>query len=277
MFSNVLNFRRDALLFGFYVAAKGHEAKGLARLALAQYLDGKAKAVVYARSIDGRPKRRFFSGGKVVREFDLTDEDYADHLALRHCDPQVIRAEAERLYEEVISEYGDIPYVTWRHRELEALLKEPAPQWNGKPLTDERRHSLEASLAHKRTLGQEAADRLDVMLNLAVGRPAPEIEGVDMDGKPLRLSDYKGKVVVLVFWGTWCGPCMALVPQERELVERLKDQPFALLGVDCEENKDTAREAMARERMTWPSWYDGAAGVGRSPIATTCGATRRFS
>ena len=144
-----MNVRRDALLFGFYVAAKGHEAKGLARLALANYLNLKAKAVVYARSVDGRPKRRFFSGGKVVREVDLTDEEYADHLALRHCDPQVLRDEAERLYEEVITEYGDIPYVTWRHRELEALLKEPAPQWNGKPLTDERRHSLEASLATK--------------------------------------------------------------------------------------------------------------------------------
>ena len=177
---SILNVRREAVLFGFYVAAKGHEAKGLARLALANYLNGKAKAVVYARSIDGRPKRQFFSGGKVVSEFDLTNEEYAHHLALRHCDPQVLRDQAERLYEEVITEYGDIPYVTSVHRELEALLKEPAPQWNGKPLTDERRHSLEAQLARKRTLGQEAADRLDVMLNLAAGRLAPEIEGVDM-------------------------------------------------------------------------------------------------
>jgi thiol-disulfide isomerase/thioredoxin len=263
--SNVLNFQRDALFFGFYVGAKGHEAKGLARLALANYLSAKAKAVVYAQSVEGRPKRRFISGGKVVREFDLTDDEYADHLALRHCDPQKLRDQAERLYEEVITEYGDIPYVTWRHRELEALLKEPAPQWNGKPLTDERRHSLEAQLASKRTLGQEAADRLDVMVNLAVGRPAPEIDGTDMDGKPLRLSDYKGKVVVLVFWGTWCVPCMALVPQERDLVARLKGQPFAFLGVDCNDDRETAREAMAREGMTWPNWYDGAAN--RGPIA----------
>ena len=122
-----------------------------------------------------------------------------------------------------------------------------------------------AMLARKKTLGQEAEARLDEMLNLAVGKPAPEIEGVDMDGKPLKLSDYRGKVVVLVFWGSWCGPCMAQVPHERELVERLKGQPFALLGVDCETDKDTARAVMARERMTWPNWYDGSPDTG--PIA----------
>jgi thiol-disulfide isomerase/thioredoxin len=68
---------------------------------------------------------------------------------------------------------------------------------------------------------------------------------------------------VLVFWGTWCGPCMAMVPHERELALRLKEQPFALLGVDCEHgDKDTARAVMARERMTWPNWFDGAVGTG---------------
>ena len=262
---NVVSFRRDALLLGFYAAAKCRESKGLARLALAQYLAHKAREVVYARSVEGRPKWRGLSGGKVVREFDLTNEEYAYHLGLRQCDPQVIRAEAERLYEEVISEYGDVPHVTRRHRELAALLQEPTPKWNGQPLTDENRRQIESLLARKKTLGQEAEARLDEMFNLAVGKPAPEIEGVDIDGKPLKLSDYKGKVVVLVFWGSWCGPCMAQVPHERELVERLKGQPFALLGVDCEPNKDTARGVMARERMTWPNWFDGAAGTG--PIA----------
>jgi hypothetical protein len=58
---------------------------------------------------------------------------------------------------------------------------------------------------------------------------------------------------------------MALVPRERELVARLKDHPFALLGVDCKDDREAARKAMAREGMTWPSWYDGAAD--RGPIA----------
>jgi thiol-disulfide isomerase/thioredoxin len=261
---NAVSPRRDALLLGFYAAAKGREAKGLARLALAQYLAKKAKAVVFARRVEGRPKRRVIGGGK-IREFDRTDEEYADLLALRQCDPQALQAEAERLFEEVIADYGDVPHVTHRVRELEASLRAPVPVPNGKPLTAENRRRIEEVLARKRTLGEEAEARVDDMLNLADGKPAPEIEGVDVDGKPLRLSDYRGKVVMLVFWGSWCGPCMAQVPHERGLVERLKGQPFALLGVDCEENKDTARGVMARERMTWPNWFDGDVGTG--PIA----------
>jgi thiol-disulfide isomerase/thioredoxin len=255
--------RYEALLLGFYAAATGREAKGLARLALAQYLVNKAKFVGLARSVEGRPKQRYVSGGKVVREVELTDEQYADHLALRQCDPKAIEAEAKRLFEEVIAEYADVPNVTRRALELEALLREPAPAKNGKPLTAQGRRAIEKSLARvKKTLGQEAEDRLDAILNLAVGKQAPEIDGVGFDGKPLKLSDYRGKVVVLVFWGSWCSPCMAMVPHERDLAERLKGKPFALLGVDCEDSKDTARAVMARERMTWPNWFDGAVHAG---------------
>ena len=103
------------------------------------------------------------------------------------------------------------------------------------------------------------------MHNLIVGKPAPEIDGVDFDGKPLKLSDYRGKVVVLVFWGTWCGPCMREVPHERELAERLKDKPFAVLGVNCDDDKQAAASAIKSERITWPNWHDGAPGEG--PIA----------
>jgi hypothetical protein len=58
---------------------------------------------------------------------------------------------------------------------------------------------------------------------------------------------------------------MAQVPHERDLAARLKGQPFALLGVDCEDSRETARGVMARERMTWPNWFDGPQGEG--PIA----------
>ena len=202
---NAVTPRRDALMLGFYATAKGREAKGLARLALAQYLAKKANGVVYARSVEGRPKRRMISRGS-IREFDLTDEQFADHLELCQCDPRALHAEAERLFEEVISEYGDVPHDTRRDRELEALPSEPTPQPIGQPLTAAERRRIKDRLARKRTLGLEAEARLDDMLNLSVGKPAPDIEGVDVDGQPLRLSDFGGKVVMLVFWGSWCSP-----------------------------------------------------------------------
>ncbi len=264
--NNARSPRGQSLLLGFYVTAKGREAKGLARFGLAHYLQLKASAVEYARKAVGRPKVKSVSGGKVVREVDLTDQEYADHLALRLCDPEATRAEALRLYEDILSEYADIPFITHGRRMREAVLKDPAPKWRGRPLTKEDRHTIEKTLAETKTLGEEVQSRLDAMRNLAIGKTAPEIEGVDIDGKAFKLSDYRGKVVALVFWGSWCGPCMAMVPHERELVERLKREPFALLGVDCEADKDTARRTMAREQMTWPSWFDGEPGKG--PIAT---------
>ena len=112
----------------------------------------------------------------------------------------------------------------------------------------------------KSRIGEKAdleLTRLRNLPDLKAGRPAPEIVGEGIDGKPFKLSDYKGKVVVVVFWGSWCGPCMAMVPHERELRERLKDKPFALLGVNCGDKRETAKETQARRQMEWPSWWDG--------------------
>ena len=92
------------------------------------------------------------------------------------------------------------------------------------------------------------------------GKPAPETVGVDVDGKPLRLSDYRGKVVALVFWGPWCPPCMAKVPGERALVKALADKPFVLVGVADDEKAETVRATMRKEDMTWPNFYDGQRG-----------------
>ena len=156
--------------------------------------------------------------------------------------------------------------ITTHSRKLEALMREPSPKSNGKPLTDSELRTIKDRLARKRTLGQHAKARLDEMHNLTIGKPAPEIDGVDFDGKPLKLSSYRGKVVVLVFWGSWCGPCMREVPHERELVERLKGKPFAMLGVDCDEDKQAGLKAIKDERITWPNWHDGAPGAG--PIAS---------
>ncbi|WP_237722548.1 TlpA family protein disulfide reductase [Singulisphaera acidiphila] len=262
---------RDHLLLGFYASAKGRESKGLARLALAQYLERKAMMAERSKKVEGRPAYVHddfvrVDGTRYSQKEVMPDEEYAYLLHLKQCDVNYLRAESERLYEEVIADYSDVPYVTTRDRLLEALLRQPEPKWGGEPLTDEGRRKIEARIAsHRSTLGRVAEARLDDWHNLAVGKLAPEIQGIDVYGNPLKLADYRGKVVAAVFWGTWCGPCMQQIPREKELVGRMKNRPFAMLGVNADADAGVARKVMEAQGITWPNWHDGEPGTG--PIA----------
>src|SRR5262249_22576843 len=89
-----------------------------------------------------------------------------------------------------------------------------------------------------------------------VGNLAPEVVGEDLNGNPVRLSDYRGKVVLLDFWGTWCAPCRAIIPHEREMVERrYKDRPFVILGV-ANDSAETLKEFLKTNPMPWPNIVD---------------------
>jgi thiol-disulfide isomerase/thioredoxin len=109
-------------------------------------------------------------------------------------------------------------------------------------------------------LADRAKSEVFELRRLGVGKVAPEIEGEDLEGRKRKLSDYRGKVVVLNFWGVWCGACMAMVPEERKLVERMARKPFALVGVNSDEDQAKVKRVMEKEKMTWPSFRDGAQG-----------------
>jgi thiol-disulfide isomerase/thioredoxin len=100
----------------------------------------------------------------------------------------------------------------------------------------------------------------DVFPDLSVGKKAPEVVSQDLSGKKVKLSDYKGKVVVLDIWATWCGPCKAMIPHERELVKRLKDKPFALISISADEKKETLTKFLGETPMPWTHWWNGADG-----------------
>ena len=106
------------------------------------------------------------------------------------------------------------------------------------------------------TVGHLARAKLNEVRRLAIGQPAPEIEGKDVDGKIMKLSDFRGRIVVLIFWGSWSERSMALVPQQRELLRRLQGKPFTLLGINSDDDRAQARKVMDAEGMTWRSWWD---------------------
>jgi thiol-disulfide isomerase/thioredoxin len=97
---------------------------------------------------------------------------------------------------------------------------------------------------------------LSAVTSLGVGKPAPEVESLTLDGKKVKLSDYKGKVVLLDIWATWCGPCRAMIPHERDMVKKLKDKPFLLVSVSADDKKETLTEFLEKEAMPWTHWWD---------------------
>jgi cytochrome c biogenesis protein CcmG/thiol:disulfide interchange protein DsbE len=73
-------------------------------------------------------------------------------------------------------------------------------------------------------------------LNAAVGQPMPSFNLKDENGQAVRPADYKGKVVLLDFWATWCGPCKIEIPWFMDFERQFKDQGFAVLGVSMDED-----------------------------------------
>lgn len=108
-------------------------------------------------------------------------------------------------------------------------------------------------------LAQRADDMLFAIEHLAVGAKVPEVVGKDADGKEVWLSQFSGKVVAIVFWATWCKPCMEMLPHERELMEHYAGKPFTILGINVDDTVAELKKAMKKEKITWPTIHDGGA------------------
>ena len=78
-----------------------------------------------------------------------------------------------------------------------------------------------------------------------------------VDGNRAKLSALKGNVVVLDIWATWCGPCRAMIPHEREMVERLKDKPFQLVGISIDDDVKKLKDFLSKQKLPWTHWWAG--------------------
>jgi RNA polymerase sigma-70 factor (ECF subfamily) len=181
----------------------------LACYRLGHFLNGQASYVRLGRLFD--PAQRKAAGAPIQKE----SWGYDYEARLNKLAPESLEQEAATLYERMIDEFGDIP------------LPHPFPRPTGDRLLPGR----------PVTFGDAARLYLHELRDLGIGRPAPEIEGGDLDGKPMRLGDYRGKVVLLYF----CGPTQLsadgtgkpaqVTEAVRGVAVRHANEPIAVLGV----------------------------------------------
>jgi thiol-disulfide isomerase/thioredoxin len=91
---------------------------------------------------------------------------------------------------------------------------------------------------------------------LALKKMAPAFEVKTLDGTQFNLDDMTGKVVLIDFWATWCGPCNESLPVLQHLAKEFADQPFVILSVSQDDDGPKWKQFIAKNRMTWLQYRD---------------------
>jgi thiol-disulfide isomerase/thioredoxin len=142
--------------------------------------------------------------------------------------------------------------------------RERAESQLGKPRVEKMLASIEKNKQELDELNRTLKEKFgNLVVDLSVGKPAPEVLIEDLEGKKVKLSDLKGKVVVLDIWATWCPPCRGMIPHTRELVSKMKDKPFVFVSVSGDENKEDLVNFVKNNPMPWTHWWSGTGGMVR--------------
>jgi thiol-disulfide isomerase/thioredoxin len=106
--------------------------------------------------------------------------------------------------------------------------------------------------------------RQEAAVGINVGEIAPDFTLLDLEGKEVRLGEFRGKVVFVNFWATWCPPCRAEMPDIESLYQEHKDKGLVVIGIDISESEATVRQFVQRGGYSWTFVLDSDGAVAAS-------------
>ena len=94
-----------------------------------------------------------------------------------------------------------------------------------------------------------------------IGKPAPDFQVIDLKGQELSLEKYRGQVVLLDFWATWCIPCRAEMPHLKKVYDTYKDQKLEIIGISLDRTRAVLDSYIEKQDITWPQFLDNGRAV----------------
>jgi peroxiredoxin len=202
---------------------------------------GDAKAEL--QELVGKVKAKLQGGAKTENDFadELKGFDslLAEHKGEKTDDVAQILLMKAFLYTQV---FDDDAKATQFLQELKAEFPDTGPGKNADKVI--------ASLAAQ-------GEAKKIQRSLAEGTKFPDFQETDLDGKPLSISNYKGKLVMIDFWATWCGPCVHELPNVLTTYGKYHDKGFEIIGVSLDNDKDKLTSFIKEKNVNWPQYFDG--------------------
>ena len=125
---------------------------------------------------------------------------------------------------------------------------------------------------HERLGNAELANEYRIKADPAlalIGKTVPDFSAMDIDGNPISLEQYRGKVVLLDFWAVWCGPCIAEMPNVKAVYNSYKNEGFDIIGISLDTDEDRLRDYLKENDIPWRQVFSGEGW--KSPVAQQYG------
>lgn len=170
----------------------------------------------------------------------------------------------------IIGDGTKTPDVNAYHRGVAEIGKKLAGEFPGEDLP----YELILSAATQLESRDEKQALVKEVMNSKASQDIKEaaagvLRGIEIQGKPLELSfealdgrkidlkSLRGKVVLVDFWATWCGPCLQELPNVKKVYEKYNPQGFEIIGISLDENKEALQAFIRKEKIPWPQYFDG--------------------